>query len=803
MARGQSDSVLKPLQVLLETGTVAGMTDGQLLERFAARRDGGAEAAFAALVSRHGPMVLGVCRHWLGDEHAAEDAFQAVFLVLARRAGSIRRPELLSAWLYGVAARIAEGPDASRASAPSRGRGGCYVRRRSRASGARSPDASSRGGRGRARRGRPAAGARSTGGDPLPLRGPDPRRGGAAAGLRAWDRQLAALPARGRLHSRLLRRGLAPGAGLLAGALEPRAVSAAVPIVLERATVQAALLFTTHRAAAAGIASAAAVELAGGVFKTMTWIKLTVAASVLALGALAIGAGRFTFGALRTADPRSPREQAKAPPRNPPAPDPSPRLPGAVTEPPAWLIQDAPFDVAAFFAVPPPEENAAPRYLEALFEFGVEVAVCFPEGPERESRKQAVEQRSRRFAEVLQASWKAPHSVPAARIDAVLGEYDAGFRKLDWAQQRPRCVFQTAIGVTAQVPHAQVARQVARVAALKIRRELERDEFDAALRDLARLLRFSRDLLPQAVIITDFVAAAIDGFLAREAIVPLLATPGLTVAHCDRLLALLAEHEARSVDPYIEGLRAEYVSQRATLHALIFDQDRLRKEWSRFGNPAGPSIVAEIAEPTVFGVLASNVKMPQPGVGQRLKAMADQMMSLKNIKNLDALMARTTPEELAQQVQKLNALYRGLLDAADASHPERIRGATRIPPALTTPDLQTRVTRGIAHSAFNAFIQVLARWKATMRVAQGLVAVRRWQLRHGGELPPSLAAAVKEAGWSSVPLDPYDNRPIRFAVVDGQPTVYSIGQDGRDDGGKIDNVKSPDSGDVLLRLPKP
>ena len=54
-----------------------------------------------------------------------------------------------------------------------------------------------------------------------------------------------------------------------------------------------------------------------------------------------------------------------------------------------------------------------------------------------------------------------------------------------------------------------------------------------------------------------------------------------------------------------------------------------------------------------------------------------------------------------------------------------------------------------------------------------------------------------------VPIDPYDNQPIRLAVVDGQPTVYSIGQDGRDDGGKIDNARSPDSGDVLLRLPRP
>jgi RNA polymerase sigma factor (sigma-70 family) len=80
------------------------IADQDLLRQFASRRD---ESAFESLVQRHGPMVQGVCRRILGDAHDAEDAFQAVFLVLARKSRSIRKPELLANWLYGVACRIA------------------------------------------------------------------------------------------------------------------------------------------------------------------------------------------------------------------------------------------------------------------------------------------------------------------------------------------------------------------------------------------------------------------------------------------------------------------------------------------------------------------------------------------------------------------------------------------------------------------------------------------------------------------------------------------------------------------------
>lgn len=97
-------TVLRYLRHTLDAERLDGVADARLLERFVGNQD---EAAFELLVWRHGGMVLKVCRQVLGDEHAAEDAFQAVFLTLIRKAGSIRRRETLGGWLYHVATHAA------------------------------------------------------------------------------------------------------------------------------------------------------------------------------------------------------------------------------------------------------------------------------------------------------------------------------------------------------------------------------------------------------------------------------------------------------------------------------------------------------------------------------------------------------------------------------------------------------------------------------------------------------------------------------------------------------------------------
>jgi RNA polymerase sigma factor (sigma-70 family) len=107
MANRRAGDVGPQLQTLFVLGSPSDLTDGQLLERFAVGDGQASSLAFEALIDRHGSMVLRVCRGVLGDRHDAQDAFQATFLILVKKAGSIRDRDSLACWLHGVALRVA------------------------------------------------------------------------------------------------------------------------------------------------------------------------------------------------------------------------------------------------------------------------------------------------------------------------------------------------------------------------------------------------------------------------------------------------------------------------------------------------------------------------------------------------------------------------------------------------------------------------------------------------------------------------------------------------------------------------
>src|SRR5262249_26728187 len=132
--------------------------------------------------------------------------------------------------------------------------------------------------------------------------------------------------------------------------------------------------------------------------------------------------------------------------------------------------------------------------------------------------------------------------------------------------------------ITALLPHVQAARQVARIASLRVRRAVEREDFEAAIRDVEMVLRLARDLQPRGSIISQLVAMALTQLVGADMIVPILLAPGLRAEQCDRLLKVLVAHEAKSPDGYAEGLRSEYVMGRIGLQDLMRNPQELGRD---------------------------------------------------------------------------------------------------------------------------------------------------------------------------------------------------------------------------------
>ncbi len=291
------------------------LTDGQLLECFLTRRD---EAAFAALVRRHGPMVLGVCRRVLQHHHDAEEAFQATFLVLARKAATIGRRALLGHWLYGVASRTALKARALRARREAHER---QVRAMPR----------------------PQVLEEDVWQDLLPLldrelnrlpekyqvplvlcdlEGKTKKEAARQLGLPEGTVSSRLARARAMLRKRLARHGPALAGGALAVALSQNVASACVPVPLVVSTAKAAMLFAAGQAATTGVISAKVAVLTEGVMKAMLLTKLKVTAIVLiVLASAGLGVSALTHRVLAgkpdaaptQATPQPDAQQAAAP----------------------------------------------------------------------------------------------------------------------------------------------------------------------------------------------------------------------------------------------------------------------------------------------------------------------------------------------------------------------------------------------------------------------------------------------------------------------------------------------------------
>jgi RNA polymerase sigma factor (sigma-70 family) len=374
MAGTSSREVLRHLNTLFHCGAAGQLSDAELLGRFVAGRDEAAEAAFAALIERHGVMVLGVCRRVLANRDEAEDAFQATFLVLARKAAAIARREQLASWLHGVARRAAL-------------------------------DARARATRQKAREKRLGA--------MLPAEPPDQTL---ANELRAvLDEELARLPerhraaillceleglsrreaaarlgisegtlssrlarAKSRLRDRLTRRGFALSTAALASALSQDAHALIIPPLLVDSTIRVATLVAAG-SSLAGVVSTSVVTLTEGVLKAMLLAKLKFA--VLGVVTMAVVSASVGVLAQDGPDRASDNDRLKAverkidkllevmggssrrnaPPDAPPSPDSMPRVADATPAPAPALAPPHPVPPAPLGA-PSVDIAAVPRW---------------------------------------------------------------------------------------------------------------------------------------------------------------------------------------------------------------------------------------------------------------------------------------------------------------------------------------------------------------------------------------------------------------------------------------------------------
>lgn len=283
MATRMSEVVQYLRQTLLQQDG-AGLTDGQLLGRFIEHRD---EAAAAALVRRHGPMVWGVCRRVLGNHHDAEDAFQATFLVLVRRAAAVVPREMVGNWLYGVAHQTALKAKATLAKRRTREKQVAalpeievephHLQRELRVvldqELSRLPD-----------KYRVAIVL-------CDLEGKT--RTEAARQLGVPPGTLAARLTRGRalLAKRLTRHGLAISGGTMAAALAEQAAAACQPAAVVSSTIKAVTSVAAGQAASMGMISAQVAALTEGMAKAMFLSKIKIAVGMVLALTVSIGGG--------------------------------------------------------------------------------------------------------------------------------------------------------------------------------------------------------------------------------------------------------------------------------------------------------------------------------------------------------------------------------------------------------------------------------------------------------------------------------------------------------------------------------
>lgn len=396
----------------------------------------------------------------------------------------------------------------------------------------------------------------------------------------------------------------------------------------------------------------------------------------------------------------------------------------------------APFDVEQYLKDrSPPVNNAAPLYLIALKQIrGIQTVG--------------------KLADIAKL---ASGGTSPALVEQALAAAGPALKQIDKAQLKPECVFVTELTFDALLPHVQDARQVARASLLEV--YLAGAKQDAAMRELAikRTLRLSRDLQPRGPLIAQLVSIAMDRIILDGVVEFALTDRNLTVEQCDRLLALLIEHQQASLNRYEEAIHVEYIVMRQTVEDV------------GSGRLTGKNMKNFIAMSAELGIsLPKKLNIDAEGAAcDRLFAAAFQDAKTPYHQFVES---NRFDEELSKLVAQFKA---------------NPAGAAVLAPQLATSFPAARGRQRVTGS------------EAQLAGVQMLTAVRRFELSHG-KLPDSPGDAAAETTLNTVPADPFSGEPMKYVVLAGRPVVYSVGKDLQDDGGRTDWNSGRQPGDYIF-----
>jgi hypothetical protein len=531
------------------------------------------------------------------------------------------------------------------------------------------------------------------------------------------------------------------------------------------------------------------------------------------------------------------------------------RLEGGLESLPPWLVEGSPFDVMDFWSDVPAADNAAFLYLEALSDFFPmfnAMALTEEQRVHAEDTKKRMDLATRYEIAVSHD----PKTSDADARDAVLAAYANGFQKLLRSQNRSRSAFEYPMDVSATSPLAGAVRQIARIARIRVERDIAQGDFESAITLIDALLRLSRDLRPRGGFFEKSTADAFESAVFDFCLVPLMQSEDLRVADIDNAINVMKGHHVntKKLDPLLVAAKGDYVRRRWLL-------EQLRRKEGFFSDPP-PNSVAGVEVTTRGG----SVYVVTEGRGDVIEYFGldpESQACMRRRELLELLLPIADEELLTEGIRVLEKCFKNYavndhesfkarLLSEEQSNPDLMhllkKTAQRLEAKLmaegppTTPEeMQTRLLRAViaedkvtSAEILNAALdgQLLkaislgspvmqeAHLETNRRGMTCLLALRRWFATNNAA-PVDLAEVLTEAGYEGPAVDAFSGEPLRMltlaeetkiensfdptrTIFAGETVIYSVGPDGKDDGGIVESFPGTTMpGDTLFRLEKP